>query len=455
MIFTNRKDYQKDLEEVVYMFAENLPYEITHFEQNDGENFYNSFEIDGQIYKFNNTQKTTSILELKRYEKRFSKLALYKILSKIFGVEYEWGALTGIRPVKMAYSSSDYKSDFKNVFLVSDKKINLIEKIIEVQKPYYDEKGQFSGLFVGIPFCPSRCTYCSFTSRDINGISNSNEYVQALSKEILASSDILGNLRSVYIGGGTPVCLPLNELESVLKAISAVVKSPLEYTVEAGRPDAINEDNLKLLKDYGVTRICVNPQTFKEETLKIIGRNHSAKSLIEKYELSKKYDFIINCDIIAGLPGESVDDFKSNLDILMGLSPDNFTVHTLCLKRGSQMIEKCSRLSDLGVSKMIDDSIEIAYKNGYNPYYLYRQKYATQNLENIGFSKPNKECVYNIDVMEETSNNIACGTNSVSKVVIKSENRLERYGSPKDLKTYITKLDQIISEKRKLFLDNL
>ena len=453
MINTNRKDYQKDLEEVIYMFSDGASEEITHIETNDGENFYDEFTLDGNVYKFTNQAKISNDLELKRYEKRFSKLSLYKILSKKYGVDYEWGALTGIRPVKMAYSSKSFKKEFKDVFLVSDKKIELVEKIVNAQKDLYDYKGEYSSLFVGIPFCPSRCTYCSFTSRDINGFKDTGIYVDALVKEIQSSKELLKNPRSIYIGGGTPVCLSLNELESVLKAVKKVVPNSVEFTVEAGRPDAINKENLTLLKEYGVTRICVNPQTFKEQTLKIIGRNHSAKSVIEKYYLAKEFGFIVNADIIAGLPGESVEDFNENLKILMELSPENFTVHTLCLKRGSELIEKCSRLASFGISQMIDNSIEVADKNGYAPYYLYRQKYAVDNLENIGFSKPNCECVYNIDVMEETSDNVACGTNSVSKKVYIDQNRIERYGAPKDLKTYVSKIDKIITEKRQLFLN--
>ncbi len=452
MIKTNRLDYKKDLEEVIYSFCNGENLEILHEESNDGENFLDVFKMDNQEYVFKNQKKCKDNLELLRYEKRFSKLGLYRILSKKFGYNNEWGALTGIRPIKMAFSlNEDFEKEFKEVFLVSDKKIEVVKNILKIQKPLLDYKGEYCDFFISVPFCPSRCSYCSFISQEIKKCSSVSNYVDALVKEIEDAVLYSKNCRSVYIGGGTPVCLELGDLEKILKSVSPIINNGVEFTVEAGRPDEITKEKLELLKKYKVNRICVNPQTFSNETLKLIGRKHTAESIIEKYELVKKYDFIVNMDLIAGLFNESFEDFKNSLDKVISLNPENITVHTLCLKRGATIRDKFKRLEVSEISKMIDYSYEILSKNGYFPYYLYRQKYSAENLENVGFSKQGTECIYNIDVMEEYSNNVACGANAVSKRVFLDENRLERLGSPKDISTYISKIDKIIESKRKLF----
>ena len=240
-------------------------------------------------------------------------------------------------------------------------------------------------------------------------------------------------------------------LEKVLKAIGSV---NCEYTVEAGRPDCIERETLELLKKYGVTRICVNPQTFNDKTLKIIGRKHTADDIKEKFALAKEFGFDVNMDLIAGLNGETLDDFKYSIDQAIELNPDNITVHTLALKKGSKLKETTERLAEGEISKMIDYSVYRLINSGYNPYYMYRQKYMAGNLENTGYTKKGKACVYNVDVMEEITDNLACGANAVTKKLIIAENRIERYGAPKDVKTYIDKIEKIVEEKNKFFLNN-
>ena len=451
MIETNRLDYKKDLEEVAVMFDGGDAVKVEHTQQTIGNTFIDEYLVDGVLYTFKNERETSGLLELKRFEKRFSKLGLYSIFKQRFNAQFEWGALTGIRPVKMAYSSKEFKKEFIEVFDVTPKKIELVKDIIKTQCQIIDRNGEYDGLFVGIPFCPSRCSYCSFISSEIAKEKNIDEYVNCLVKEIQEGLKLLKNPRSIYVGGGTPVALKNEHLIAVLTALKPLVNSIKEFTVEAGRPDAINSENLKILKDYGVTRICVNPQTFKNETLELIGRKHTAESVIEKYYLAKSFGFDVNMDVIAGLTQETFEDFKNTVDTVIKLSPENFTVHTLCLKNGSKLKEQESRLQEGEITKMIDYARLKASENGYNPYYLYRQKYAKNNLENIGYSKKGKECIYNIDVMEETSNNVACGANAVSKRVILSENRIERYGNPKNIATYIGKIDEIIKSKRELY----
>ena len=235
----------------------------------------------------------------------------------------------------------------------------------------------------------------------------------------------------------------------MLKAIEKI-NSGVEYTVEAGRPDAINKENLAILKDFGVTRICVNPQTFSNKTLELLGRNHSAEQVIEKYALAKG-DFDINMDLIAGLQGETFEDFEKSLSTAISLNPENLTVHTLCIKKGSSLAEETARLPEGEVEKMVEYAHDTLSSAGYNPYYLYRQKYMAGNLENTGYTKPGKACVYNVDVMEEISQNVACGANAVSKRVFNGGERIERLASPKDLQTYLQKAPTIMQNKEKFF----
>ena len=454
MINTNREDYKKDLEEVIFMFSDGQDVNVEHKEENDGKTFKNYFKLNGKDYFFENVAVCNDTLSLKRMEKRFSKLGLYKILSERYKIKLEWGALTGIRPTKMAYQAGEnFEKEFDEIFCVSPKKISLIKDILQTQKGIIDLKGEYSDVFVSIPFCPTKCLYCSFISQQITKKEIVKEYVTALIKEIEGGLSLIKNPRSLYVGGGTPVCLDVDDLVRLLTTLKPIINKVQEFTVEAGRPDAITSEKLAVLKEFGVTRVCVNPQTFKDETLKIIGRKHTAQDILEKYELVKSFGFSINMDFIAGLPNETFSDFESSINKAIQLNPDNITVHTLCLKKGSTLKEKVKRLSVDEISKMIDFSHQVLKQNGYNPYYLYRQKYMAGNLENTGYSKRGKECIYNIDVMEETSQNIAFGANAVSKAVFACENRIERYGTPKDVTTYVNKIEKIIKDKEKLFYD--
>lgn len=423
--------------------------EVTHTARLENGIFINELTVDGKKYEYSDAHAYSNELERKRYFRRYAKLSLYRALSDYSGEKLEWGALTGIRPVKFAYSEGkNWRETMKNEMFVSDNKIEMVARIMEMQKGIYEIKEGNADFFVGIPFCPSRCLYCSFVSNEIGKEKQLDGYVEALCKEIEAAKKHVKNLRSVYVGGGTPVSLPLDKLDKILTAIG---KPETEYTVEAGRPDCITEETLKLLKTHGVTRICVNPQTFNDKTLKIIGRKHTAEDIIEKYGLAKKYGFDVNMDLIAGLPDESFEDFKRSIDAAVSLSPDNITVHTLSLKKGSILKEKVDRLPEGEIDKMINYSAYKLINEGYEPYYMYRQKYMAGNLENTGYAKKGKACVYNIDVMEEIADNPACGANAVSKRFFPSEDRITRYGSPKDIATYIAKIDKIISDKEEFF----
>ena len=428
---------------------------IRHLFSDKQTRVVNTVVVGGNSYAFGNLiPQNADAIEKKRLVKRYSKLAIYKALSKHFNKDLPWGALTGIRPTKLAYQQLDKTGEFteffQDVMKVSPQKTALTTSVLETQKGIYEKNDLNTDFFVFIPFCPTRCKYCSFISQDMRTASKYvDEYIDALVYEIEKSAKHIGNLRSIYIGGGTPVALSDERLERVLNAIDKI-NTGVEYTVEAGRPDRITESNLKLLKKHNVTRICVNPQTFNDKTLERIGRSHTASDVYEKYALAKEY-FDVNMDLIAGLECESFDDFKFSLDKALELSPDDITVHTLCIKRGSSLAETEDRLSGETVGKMVDYAFNTLTNAGYKPYYLYRQKYMAGNLENVGYCKKGKQCVYNIDVMEEIARNVACGANAISKAVYNGGERIERCASPKDVPTYIQKIENIIEKKDKLF----
>ncbi|MBE5756256.1 MAG: coproporphyrinogen dehydrogenase HemZ [Clostridiales bacterium] len=448
MIKTNLVEFENDLKEVLMLYPEA---EATLTASFFDEKMASEVIINDKKFNYSFDLVFKDKLEEKRLKKRYAKLSLYKALSSYFEREMPWGALTGIRPTKLAYmekEKGDFEKFFKETMLVSNEKTTLIKDILDEQVGIYERNDNSFDLFVSIPFCPSRCTYCSFISGEIGKCKNLiPAYIDALVKEIEESKKLIKELKSVYIGGGTPVALETEDLRRILEAVG---KQTVEYTVEAGRPDAITKEKLELLKEYGVSRICVNPQTFNDKTLALIGRKHTANDIIETYSKAKEY-FSINMDLIAGLPEETVEDFKNTLDKTISLRPDNITVHTLCIKRGSKLAESVKRLDDSGVKEMTDYASNELRKAGYKPYYLYRQKYMTENLENTGYSLKGKACVYNINIMEEISNIVANGANAVSKRVFNGGERLERTGNPKDIKTYIEKIDKLIEDKNKLF----
>ena len=456
MIKTDCKFLENELMDVVRLF-EKRPTSISHsFRFEDGV-FYNDFLVDGVEYTFQDRGQVCDEIVYKRLERRYAKLALYQILSDLSGEKMPWGALTGIRPTKMAYMELSAGRDYHELFAkmqVSAENVRLVEDILAAQHGIYStEEG--ADLFISIPFCPTKCAYCSFITAPIDRIRHFlAPYLACLEKELAAIAPICQNLRSIYIGGGTPFVLNEEELERVLKATAPLVKEGVEYTVEAGRPDVFTEEKLRLLKEYGVNRICINPQSFSDETLRKIGRRHTVEDVYRAFEMSKKYGFIINVDLIAGLEDEDTDTFRRSVEKAVATGADNITVHCLSLKSGARLKEELSRVENDFVKDMVAISREILSSAGYVPYYMYRQKYQAGNNENVGWTKPGKACVYNIDVMEETTDNIAVGANAVSKRVEGGGARIERFASQKDLKTYMEKLDETIENRLNFFTKN-
>ncbi len=402
--------------------------------------------------------------------KNVLKQLIYKVLSKHLDKELPWGTLTGIRPTKIpmgrledGWPEGDILDEMRRTYYISKEKGNLSIDIAKREKDILSSLHYKDGysLYIGIPFCPTTCLYCSFTSYPI-GLwkKRVGAYLDALEKEMAYVGEIYKDkiLDTVYIGGGTPTTLEHDELDRLLSMIGKYFNLSYvqELTVEAGRADSITREKLKTLKKYPVTRISVNPQTMKEETLKIIGRQHSVEQVKEAFAMAREEGFAnINMDIILGLPGEGGEDVAYTMDEIQKLHPDSLTVHSLAIKRASGLNRW---IEENGISTLnnTDTTMEIAAKAakdmGMQPYYLYRQKNMSGNFENVGYARPGKYGIYNILIMEEKQTIVACGAGSISKRVY-PDGRIERCENVKDVASFIERIDEMIERKRKLLED--
>ncbi len=377
-----------------------------------------------------------------------------------------WGILNGIRPVKIAMkllnggmNENEALNYFKEEYGASWEKARLAIDIAKVEKPVIDSlKPKGISLYIGIPFCPTRCLYCSFVTNSIFGSKKYIEpYLDCLIKEIEYTSEIVRQngwkIDTVYIGGGTPTTLEANQMERLIKSLYKYfdLTTIREFTVEAGRPDTITEDKLKVIKSFDIGRISINPQTMNEETLKVIGRNHTPRDIVDAYNLARKCGIgIINMDVIAGLPGENLEMFKKTIEEVEYLNPENTTVHTMSIKRSSRLREMLSDYDLTNgdeVSLMVDYARETLAEKGKHPYYLYRQKNMLGNLENIGYSTKGTESLYNIFIMEEVQTIIAMGCGGVTKTVDRNTDRIERIFNVKEPKDYIERFDEMLKRK--------
>ena len=392
---------------------------------------------------------------------------LYKTLEAHTGKSLPWGNLTGIRPTKIAYGLLEQKKTpeeimtyLKEHYFVSDEKAGLSIQIARREQEILDQihyQGGYS-LYIGIPFCPTTCLYCSFTSFPIAAYRKRVEaYIDCLIKEMQFVSAQYADkiLDTVYIGGGTPTTLEPAQLDRLLGKLRSYFdfSHVKEFTVEAGRADSITEDKLAVLKKYGVTRISVNPQTMKQATLDMIGRKASVEQVLSAYGMARRMGFDnINMDLILGLPGETKEDVQNTIDKVVELAPDSLTVHSLAIKRASKLSEW---IREHGISTLnnTDETMEIAARGaeklGMQPYYLYRQKNMSGNFENVGYAMPGKYGYYNILIMEEVQTIIALGAGCISKRVF-PDGRIERSDSLKDVNLYIDKIDEMIERKRML-----
>lgn len=396
------------------------------------------------------------------------KRRLYFILYGRTGKVLPWGTLTGIRPTKIAmtrmeegWEDEEIASYMKKSYLTGEDKIRLSIEIAgrerELLKVLNYEKGY--SLYIGIPFCPTTCLYCSFTSYPIGKwASRTGEYLDALFRELDYTAEHFRGrpLDTVYFGGGTPTSLTAGDLDRLLKKVRDTfdLENILEFTVEAGRPDSITEEKLLVLKEYGVTRISINPQTMKQETLDLIGRRHTVEMVKEKFALARKLGFDnINMDFIIGLPGETAKDVARTMEEVKALKPDSITVHSLAIKRASRLNllwEEYKDLTGKDIDAMAEISRKAALEMGMEPYYLYRQKNMAGNFENVGYALPGKACLYNILIMEELQTIAACGAGTTTKLIFPEENRKERVENVKDAGQYIERIEEMLERKEKM-----
>ena len=390
---------------------------------------------------------------------------LYQLLSRACGRDLPWGILTGVRPIKLyanlASQDGEEAADryFRDVLFVSDAKTDLARTVAANQRPIIARSDPRSfSLYVSIPFCPTRCNYCSFVSQSIEKAKGLIEqYLSLLHEEIRRTAEIARSLHlrllSVYIGGGTPTTLSADQLDALLSEIEGAfdLSECVEFTVEAGRPDTVTDEKLRALKRHGVTRISINPQTFSDEVLERIGRRHTAQQTIDAFHMARQLGFDnINMDLIAGLSGDTPESFRMTVDTVRALDPESVTVHTLAVKRSAR-VNAADTLREQGLTaEMLAYSGQELTTRGYAPYYLYRQSNMLSNLENIGWAKPGYFSPYNIYIMEETHSILACGAGAVTKLRDCGSNYLERIFNFKYPYEYISRFDEMLARKERV-----
>lgn len=429
-----------------------------------------------------NNKTVLEILEVnkkctKKENKSEVNKKIYSMMKEYTGKSMAWGVLTGIRPTKILMKKlengeqeEEIKRWFQEQYLVSEKKATLGMEIAKREKSLLEKLDYKDGysLYIGIPFCPTTCSYCSFTSYPIGQWKNrTEEYLEALCKEISFVGEVSREkkLNTIYIGGGTPTTLEADQLDKLLTHVEKKfsLKELKEFTVEAGRPDSITREKLEVLKKNCITRISINPQTMQQKTLDSIGRKHTVEDVVNVFHMARELGFDnINMDLIAGLSGETVADMRDTLEKIKELHPDNLTVHSLAIKRAAKLNQSEAKKELINQSETLAEMIELAGKYademGLSPYYLYRQKNIAGNFENVGYAKVDKAGIYNILIMEEKQSIIAVGAGASTKIVLpegkeiqdkKSGNlkNIVRIENVKDVDAYITRIDEMIERK--------
>ena len=469
-------NYRYELEKLVRIF---FPFEKIQFFDSleitencavtelsaDGNTASAKLYFDGHIFdKSLFIDKDASNIE--KEEELKLALALFDCLTSATGYYPQWGILTGVRPAKLfsrlckADSLEKTEQYFKDYLKVSDKKISLCKETVRGEGAItaLSQKDSFS-LYISVPFCPTRCSYCSFVSHSVEQAKKLiPKYTELLCEEIEHTGNIarqLGlRLETVYIGGGTPTTLSTEQLTAVMDAVKNNFDLSFlrEYTVEAGRPDTITEKRLIAIKNGGATRISINPQTMNDSVLEAIGRRHTSTQTEEAFGLARKIGFInINMDLIAGLPTDTLESFKETVEKVIALDPESVTVHSLSMKRSSNL-SVGGKLPEITAGILADKMVDFAYArlsdNGIVPYYMYRQSKTVGNLENVGYSKSGYECLYNVYIMDETHSILACGASAVTKLRQPDGEYIERIFNYKYPYEYIDRFSEIISRKK-------
>lgn len=443
---------------IIYSRIEELDGEVKAFTKVEYKNITYEFKSKAELPR-------TPMLK-KRTIRRMIKLGILNVLERLESKKIPWGILTGIRPTKVVReleargcSNNNISEKLYQEFGIAQEKIKLMLEVAKNEKRFLnDNDNNKISLYLGIPFCPDKCLYCSFMTNPIRRFNNLVEpYIEAVKKEI----EFVGRkiekrgweIETIYLGGGTPTSLDKSLLKELMQSMDKAfkLKQIKEFTVEAGRPDTIDEEKIGIIKEFGCNRISINPQTMNEETLKAIGRNHSIDSVIRAFELSRKAGFNnINMDIIAGLPGENLDMLDYTLEKIRELAPESITVHTLALKKGANLIRKkdsCALPEDVIVQEMLESSRQKTNEMGMIPYYLYRQKNMIGLQENVGYSKLGKECIYNIKMIEEVQNIIALGPGGVSRIMEFETKKINKIYNDRSTEGYISRIDEMIERK--------
>lgn len=408
--------------------------------------------------------ETNIFKDFKSTKKITVKKTLYKLLNKISKNHLPWGILTGIKPVKipsqllkLGIETDAIKDILINQYYIASDKANLaLITAINQNKAIKNMNENSYSLYIHIPFCPSRCSYCAFPSLTIDRYKNIvNDYMEKLNQEVKVIGSLMRkwHINTIYIGGGTPTSIASELLEELLINIRNLFPTVKELTVEAGRPETLDFEKLIIMKKYGVNRISINPQTMNDDTLRRISRSHTSDDVIIAYKNAKEIGIeTVNMDLIIGLPGESLVDIKNTLDKIAPLKPDNLTIHALSLKKGSKLIKDqyINMKSIKMIEEMQNECIKFAYEHSLKPYYLYRQKMIAGNLENIGFSMEDNPCIYNISMMEEKETIIGCGMGATSKFYNRSNDNIGRFVNPKDINLYFERFQDSIIKIAKM-----
>ena len=405
--------------------------------------------------------------ETVRLRRQILQQSLYLAALDHLSAPPAWGALAGVRPTKITTkhlleggTEASARKLLKDVYYVTPARRELsVDCSLSTVRAYNLMDKDDISLYVGIPFCPTRCAYCSFVSRSIGKRTELlDPYLQALYKELELTGKLVAasgkHIRSIYIGGGTPTTLSASQMAALMDRIQDAfdLSRCLEYTVEGGRPDTLNAEKLRTIRDHGADRMSINPQTMVDSVLRACGRPHSAQNVLTTYAQAQEAGFEnINMDLIAGLPGDTIDGFVYSLDTVAALNPSNITVHTLALKKGADLFEKQVDLPDTdSVTQMVAYANQTLRDLGYRPYYLYRQKYMSGSFENVGWSRDNRDCLYNIYMMEELHTIVSLGGGGMNKANL-PDGTLQRFHNPKFPEQYIQQLDSVLKQKEELF----
>ena len=421
--------------------------------------------LEGKIFR--GVRRVKAEKETVRLRRQILQQSLYAAALPFLGEAPSWGALAGVRPTKLStkhmLAGGTAKSAdrmLKEVYYVtpSRRKLAVDCSASTVQAVEKMDSRDIS-LYIGIPFCPTRCAYCSFVSRSVGKRTELlDPYLQALHRELAATGELLRasgkTVRSVYIGGGTPTTLSASQMGKLLDTVYDTVDLSrcLEFTVEGGRPDTLDEEKLMTIRAHGADRMSINPQTMNDPVLRACGRPHKAADVLRAYEQAEKAGFVsINMDLIAGLPQDDFEGFCHSLDTVAALRPGNITVHTLALKKGADLFENPQNLpTGQEVARMVEYANRRLYSLGYKPYYLYRQKYMSGSFENVGWSRDNLDCLYNIYMMEELHTIVSIGGGGMNKVNLPG-GKVQRFHNPKFPEQYIEQIDSVLEQKKELF----